>query len=207
MSAAAVLPLARRLVRAGEEEGLAAHVVHYRCRGWNGPDASAAADAEWATQEVVRRYGDVPVCLAGHGMGARAALRAAGHPAVASVVALAPWLPEADTPDPEPVKHLVGRQVLIAHGTNDERVDPELSYRLAERAKKVNRDVCRFEVHSDGHGLHQHRHEVQALAIDFLLGSLFATGYSRPVADALAAPPPLGLRMPLAAGFGSTLRR
>ncbi|MEU1801239.1 alpha/beta hydrolase [Streptomyces sp. NPDC019937] len=207
MSAAAVLPLARRLVRAGEEEGLAAHVVHYRCRGWNGPDASAAADAEWATQEVVRRYGDVPVCLAGHGMGARAALRAAGHPAVTSVVALAPWLPEADTLDPEPVKHLVGRQVLIAHGTNDERVDPDLSYRFAERAKKVNRDVCRFEVHTDGHGLHQHRHEVQALAIDFLLGSLFATGYSRPVADALAAPPPLGLRMPLAAGFGSTLRR
>ncbi|MFD7506783.1 alpha/beta hydrolase [Streptomyces sp. NPDC059850] len=208
MSAAAVLPLARRLVRAGQEEGLAAHVVHYRCRGWNGPDAAAAADAEWATQEVVRRYGDVPVCLAGHGMGARAALRAAGHPAVSSVVALAPWLPEVDTElEPEPVKHLVGRQVLIAHGTNDERVDPELSYRLAERAKKVNRDVCRFEVHTDGHRLHQHRAEVQALAIDFLLGTLFATGFSRPVADALAAPPPLGLRMPLAAGFGSTLRR
>ncbi|MET8182233.1 alpha/beta hydrolase [Streptomyces sp. NPDC005336] len=208
LSAAAVLPLARRMVRAGRSEGLTAHVVHYRCRGWNGASADPATDAGWAAEEVVRRYGDVPICLAGHGMGARAALRAAGHPAVSSVVALAPWLPEPDTePAPEPVKQLVGRKVLIAHGTNDERTDPDLSYRLAERAKKVNRDVCRFEVHTDGHGLHQHRSEVQALVIDFLLGSLFASGYSRPVADALAAPPPLGLRMPLAAGFGANLRR
>ena len=36
----------------------------------------------------------------------------------------------------------------------------------------------------------------------FVLGSLFGYGYARPLADALAAPPPLGLRMPLAAGFG-----
>ncbi|MCP9209154.1 alpha/beta hydrolase [Streptomyces sp. HD1123-B1] len=210
MSAAAVLPLARRLVRAGQEEGLTAHVVRYRRRGWNGSAADPAADAAWAADEVGRLYGDVPVCLTGHGMGGRAALHAAGHPAVTSVVALAPWLPEPEPdtdPTPEPVKQLTGRQVLIAHGTNDERTDPDLSYRLAERAKKINRDVCRFEVHSDGHGLHQHRSEVQALTADFLLGSLFATGYSRPVADALAAPPPLGLRMPLAAGFGSTLRR
>ncbi|MEU5102796.1 alpha/beta hydrolase [Streptomyces sp. NPDC021354] len=208
LSVASVLPLARRLVRAGRAEGLTAHVVHYRHRGWNGEAAHPAADAAWAVDEVVRRYGDVPVCLVGHGLGARAALRAAGHEAVVSVVALAPWLPEPESGlDPEPVKQLVGRQVLIAHGTNDQRTDPELSYRLAERAKKANRDVCRFEVHTDGHGLHHHRSEVQALTADFLLGSLFTHGYSRPVADALAAPPPLGLRMPLAAGFGSSLPR
>ncbi|MEU1790181.1 alpha/beta hydrolase [Streptomyces sparsogenes] len=208
LSVATILPLARRLVRAGRAEGLTAHAVHYRHRGWNGDAAHPAEDAAWAVDEVVRRYGDVPVCLIGHGMGARAALRAGGHEAVAAVVALAPWLPEPDAQlTPEPVKQLVGRQVLIAHGTNDQRTDPELSYRLAERAKKINRDVCRFEVHADGHGLHHHRSEVQALAADFLLGSLFAHGYSRPVADALAAPPPLGLRMPLAAGFGSTLPR
>ncbi|MDT0543800.1 MULTISPECIES: alpha/beta hydrolase [Streptomyces] len=208
LSVASVLPLTRRLVRAGRAEGLTAHVVHYRHRGWNGEAAHPAADAAWAVDEVVRRYGDVPVCLVGHGLGARAALRAAGHEAVVSVVALAPWLPEPESGlDPEPVKQLVGRQVLIAHGTNDQRTDPELSYRLAERAKKANRDVCRFEVHTDGHGLHHHRSEVQALTADFLLGSLFTHGYSRPVADALAAPPPLGLRMPLAAGFGSSLPR
>ncbi|MEV0281642.1 alpha/beta hydrolase [Streptomyces sp. NPDC050610] len=205
---AAMRPLAKRLARAGRAEGLVTHVVHYRFRGWNGASAHPARDAEWAADEVVRRYGDVPVCLIGTGMGARAALRAAGHPAVNSVLALAPWLPEPEAVlDPDPVKQLAGRQVLIAHGTNDARTDPDLSYRLAERAKKVNRDICRFEVHSDGHGLHQHRSEVTALAVDFMLGSLFARGYSRPVADALAAPPPLGLRMPLAAGFGSSLRQ
>ncbi|MFI9612957.1 alpha/beta hydrolase [Streptomyces sp. NPDC052023] len=208
LAAASVRGLGRRLVRAGRAEGLAAHVVHYRCRGWNGSEAHLARDASWAADEAVRRYGDVPVCLAGIDMGGRAALHAGGHEAVNSVLSLAPWLPEDDVAaSPEPVKQLVGRRVLIVHGTNDERTDPELSFRYAARAKKVNRDVCRFEVHSDRHGLHQHRDEVLALAEDFVMGVLFGRGFSRPVEDALAAPPPLGLRMPLAAGFGRSLRR
>ncbi|MFG2891852.1 alpha/beta hydrolase [Streptomyces sp. NPDC048248] len=208
ISALAVRPFAVRLAKAGRPEGLTAHVVRYRCRGWNGAAAHPARDATWALEEVVRRYGDVPVCLVGTGMGARAALHAAGHPAVHSVLAVAPWFPEPgpDAAKPDPVKQLVGRQVLLVHGTNDERTDPELSYRYAERAKKINRDTCRFEVHSDGHSLSQHRPEVLALAADFMLGSLFARDYARPVRDALAAPPPLGLRMPLAAGFGASLR-
>lgn len=208
LATASVRALGRRLARAGRDEGLVAHVVHYRCRGWNGGEANLAADAAWAADEVVRRYGDVPVCLAGIGMGGRAGLRAGGHEAVNSVLALAPWLPEEEVAaPPEPVKQLVGRQVLIVHGTNDERTDPELSFRLATRVKKANRDVCRFEVHADGHGLHQYRDEVLALAEDFVMGAVYGRAVSRPVRDAFAAPPPLGLRMPLAAGFGSSLRR
>ncbi len=208
MAAVSVRALGRRLARAGRGEGLVIHVVHYRYRGWNGSEAHLSQDADWAADEIVRRHGDVPVCLAGVGMGGRAALHAAGHTAVNSVLALAPWLPEDDmAASPEPVKQLAGRQVLIVHGTNDERTDPELSFRLAERAKKANRDVCRFEVHADGHGLHQYRSEVQSLAEDFVMGALFGLPFSRPVQDALAAPPPLGLRMPLAAGFGRSLRR
>lgn len=207
-AATALRSLGRRFARAGREEGLAVHTVHYRYRGWNGSEAHLAADAEWAADEVVRRYGDVPVCLVGMDMGGRAALRAGGHEAVNSVVALAPWLPEDDVAAPaEPVRQLVGRRVLIVHGTNDERTDPELSFRFAARAKKVNREVCRFEVHSDGHGLHGHRDEVAWLAVDFMMGALFGHSVSRPVEDALAAPPPIGLRMPLAAGFGKSLRR
>ncbi|MFI6287136.1 alpha/beta hydrolase [Streptomyces sp. NPDC051018] len=204
---AAALPLGRALARAGRADGLVVHPVHYRCRGWNGSEAGLAVDAQWAADEVTRRYGDVPVCLAGHGFGGRAALRAGGHPAVSSVLAMAPWLPADEmTSPPEPVKQLVGRQVLIVHGTNDERTPPDLSYRLAERVKKANRNICRFEVHTDGNALRQHHDEVLALAVDFVLGSLFPHPYARPVADALAAPPPLGLRMPLAAGFGKSLR-
>ncbi|MFF7332982.1 alpha/beta hydrolase [Streptomyces sp. NPDC090306] len=208
LAAASLRALGRRLVRAGREDGLATHVVHYRGRGWNGSEARLAADASWAADEIVRRYGDVPVCLVGVGMGGRAALRAGGHEAVNSVVALAPWLPEEDVAaPPEPVKQLAGRQVLIVHGTNDSRTDPELSFRLAARAKKANRDICRFEVHADGHGLHQYRGEVLSLTENFVMGALFGRPLSRPVQDALAAPPPLGLRMPLAAGFGRSLRR
>jgi pimeloyl-ACP methyl ester carboxylesterase len=199
----AVRALGRRLARSGQADGLAAHLVHYRYRGWNGSEAHLAHDATWAADEIVRRYGDVPVSLVGVDMGARAALRAGGHEAVNSVVAVAPWLPEEDVAaTPEPVKQLVGRRVLIVHGTNDQHTDPELSFRLASRAKKANREVCRFEVHSDGHGLHQYRAEVHALTEDFVMGALFGRALSRPVQDALAAPPPLGLRMPLASGFG-----
>lgn len=208
LAAASVRALGRRLARAARDEGLAAHAVHYRWRGWNGSEANLARDANWAVEEAVRRYGDVPVCLAGFDMGGRAALRAGGHEAVNSVLAIAPWLPEDDVAaPPEPVKQLAGRHVLIVHGTNDQRTDPELSFRLAARAKKSNRLVCRFEVHSDGHGLHQHRDEVLALAEDFVMGALFGRAFARPVEDAFAAPPPLGLRMPLAAGFGRSLRR
>ncbi|WP_051716204.1 dienelactone hydrolase [Streptomyces bikiniensis] len=205
---AAVLPLGRALVRAGRDEGLVAHVVRYRARGWNGADADLAADAAWAVAEAVRRYGDVPVCLAGHGFGGRAALRAAGEEAVGAVLALAPWLPEDDVAaEPEPVRQLVGRRVLLVHGTNDARTDPELSFRFAQRAKKANRETCRFEVHSDGHALRQYADEVRALAADFVLGALFSRPVARPLTDAFAAPPPLGLRMPLAAGFGGARRR
>ncbi|MEV3873295.1 alpha/beta hydrolase [Streptomyces sp. NPDC049906] len=193
----------RHLARQGRQQGLIAHVVRYRALGWNGERAVLASDAEWAVDETVRRYGDVPVCLAGFGMGGRAALRAGGHPAVYSVLALAPWLPAEDAEPPEPVKQLAGRRVMIVHGTKDHRNDPELSFQLAARAKKANRDVCRFEVHADGHGLRQYRDEVRALAVDFVLGTLFGTRFARPVLDALKAPPPLGLRMPLASGFGT----
>lgn len=202
VAAAAMLPLARRFARTGREASLVAHVVRYRYRGWNGDSAHPASDAEWAVDEVVRRYGDVPVCLAGTDLGARAALRAAGHRAVVSVLALAPWLP-----DEEPVRQLTGRHVLLVHGTDDAHSDPESSFRLAERAKKVNADVCRFEVHTDGHALYHHRSEVAALAEDFVLGTLCDEDFCRPLTDALAAPPPLGLRMPLATGFGRSLRR
>lgn len=203
LAAAAMVRLARRLAHAGRGEGLAAHVVHYRFRGWNGGHAHPVEDAHWAAGEAVSRYGEVPVGLVGFDMGGRAALRAADHTAVASVVAIAPWLPSVTDTGPEPVKQLAGRKVLIVHGTDDRDTDPQLSYRLAERAKKTNPAVCRFEVHTDGHDLAHHRHEVAALTADFVLGSLgLGRGFSRPVVDALAAPPPLGLRMPLSAGFG-----
>ncbi|MFI8854650.1 alpha/beta hydrolase [Streptomyces sp. 891-h] len=218
------VPLARRLARAtSDDDPVVTHIVHYRHggRGGNGSGAvsraaaECAADALSAVEEVARRYGDVPVCLVGTDIGALAALRTAGHEAVASVAALGPLLCEpaegagtvpVDGGDEEPVQQLRGRHVLIVHGTNDTRCEPELSFRLAERAKKVNAQVCRFEVHTDGHGLRGYAAEVAALTQDFVLGTLCGGDLCRPLTDALAAPPPLGLRMPLASGFGKNLR-
>ncbi|MEU7317830.1 alpha/beta hydrolase [Streptomyces sp. NPDC007083] len=241
LAAASALPLARRLGRAtSDDDPVVTHLVHYRNGRRPRPGADAAhrtadcaADAEEAVAEVVRRYGDIPVCLVGTDVGALAALRAAGHEAVASAVALGPLL-RTDPDHPrsgsgagdrpaegnasgagdrsgggdgeEPVQQLRGRDVLIVHGTNDTRCDPELSFRLAERAKKVNTRVCRFEVHTDGHGLRGYAAEVAALTEDFALGTLCGRDLCRPLTDALAAPPPLGLRMPLASGFGKNLR-
>ncbi|MGD9483451.1 alpha/beta hydrolase [Streptomyces sp. TRM70308] len=195
--------LARHAVRTAARAGasLTAHVVHPRYRGWNGDAAHLAADAAWALDEVAHRYGDAPVCLAGSGTGARAALRAAGYRTVVSVVALATWAPDGDD---EPVDHLADRQVLFVHGTDDEVCAPDTSYRLAERARKATPAVCRFEVHTDRHALRRYRAEVTALCAEFTVGTLCDQELPRPLRDALAAPPPLGLRMPLASGFGTT---
>ena len=214
-TAAGTLPLARRLVREAGPDGLVVHTVHYRWRDRNGDAAHPADAARWALDEVRRRYGDIPVCLVGTGVGARAALRAADHPAVESVVALAPWLPPSGEnccattggPHCDPVAQLADRQVLFVHGTEDRRSDPEHAFRLALRAKRVTGRVCRFEAHGDGHQLHGYRREVRALTVDFALGTLYGRDFARPLTDALLAPAPLGLRMPLAAGFGRAPRR
>ncbi|MFC9131947.1 alpha/beta hydrolase [Streptomyces sp. NPDC057099] len=83
--------------------------VCYRQRGWNG--GAAEVDALRALSELNRLVGDVPVVLLGHGMGGRAALRAAVHPQVLGVVALTPWLPKE-----EPVCQLAGRNILLIDG-------------------------------------------------------------------------------------------
>ncbi|CAM5686457.1 Alpha/beta hydrolase OS=Streptomyces microflavus OX=1919 GN=Smic_51870 PE=4 SV=1 [Streptomyces microflavus] len=60
LSYAIQLPFARALARAGEGDGLAVHVLRYRCRGWNADDAQPAEDAAWAADEVQRRSGTCP---------------------------------------------------------------------------------------------------------------------------------------------------
>lgn len=85
--------LARALGRAGGAQGLVTHQVLHG----SGPRED---DAGWAADEAVRRYGDVPVCLAGYDAGGLAALRAAGHGAVNSVLALAPCPGRPASADP-----------------------------------------------------------------------------------------------------------
>ncbi|WP_420712490.1 alpha/beta hydrolase, partial [Streptomyces sp. SPB78] len=84
-----------------------------------------------ALDALAARDGDRPVVLLGHSMGGRAALRAAGHPTVRGIVALAPWCPEG-----EPVAQLAGRELVILHGDQDRVTSPDASWRLLARARE-----------------------------------------------------------------------
>lgn len=117
-------------------------------RGWNGAAASPVADVEHALAELERRRPGAPVVLVGHSMGGRAAVRAAGHPSVIGVVALAPWLPPG-----EPEGQLAGRDLVILHGTDDQRTSPALSAQYAGRAEGAARSVRYVAVPGGDHAM------------------------------------------------------
>lgn len=190
-----MVPFARMLAEAGGQRGVAVGILRYRYRGWNGPAMHAKHDALWALDEAARRHPGAPVVLLGHSMGARAALHAAGHPAVRSVCALAPWLDGSD-----PVGQLAGRTVLIAHGDRERMTDPAQSYAYALRAKRVTDRVCRFEVHGDGHAMLRRARDWHSLVRRFVLGELGIEPVDPQIANALCQPSPAGLRAALSGG-------
>ena len=158
-------PFAIALRRAGRDRGLAVALLRYRHRGYN--DGDPVADVEWALGRVGPVAAGVPVCLLGHSMGARACLRAAGHPRVNAVAALAPWLPPE-----EPVDQLAGRRVLLAHGTADRVTDPWLTAAYAWRAEPVASAVELVEISGSGHAMLRRAREWQALATRFCVSAL-----------------------------------
>ena len=141
-------------------------LLRYRFRGWNGPARDALRDAEWALDELARRFPGVPVVLVGHSMGGRAALGAAGAPNVVAVCALAPWLDGSD-----PVHQLDGRTVLIAHGDRERYTDPRESYAYALRAKQRGVRICRFDVPGAGHFMINRAREWHLIVYRFVLGA------------------------------------
>lgn len=190
-----MVPFARSSHRRGRDRGVAAWLLRYRYRGWNAPHLHPVEDARRALDEVRRRHGDVPVVLVGHSMGGRTALRVADDPNVVAVCALAPWI-EAG----EPTAQLAGRTVLIAHGDQDRRTDPDLSHRYAVRAKAVTDRVARFAVHGDGHAMLRRAPEWTRLVTDFALGGLDVEPVAPDIASALGRPSPRGLDVPLGGG-------
>lgn len=182
-----MVPFARDLRRV---PGLAVWSVLNTVKGWN--DLDPVTDARRALEEVHHVHPDVPIALVGHSMGGRVALRVADDPAVVGVCALAPWTPEG-----EPVEQLAGVTVLIAHGDRDRTTDPALSYRYAERAKRVTDRVARFDVLRESHALLNRYREWARLVRRFTLGVLGATPMDADIAAALAEPLPAGLRVPV----------
>jgi pimeloyl-ACP methyl ester carboxylesterase len=138
----------------------------FTVRGWNGSQASPVADLTRTLDDIAAACGPVPVVLVGHSMGARAAVRAAGHPAVTAVAGLAPWLPPG-----EPVAQLAGRRVMLAHGTVDTITSPAETWAFVERARAVT-PVAAVEVRDGDHPMLRRARLWHALAAEFARASL-----------------------------------
>jgi pimeloyl-ACP methyl ester carboxylesterase len=166
-----MVPLARAIRHALRGSGVMVCRPRFRLRGWNGEEASPVPDLRTVLDQLGARFGDIPVVLVGHSMGARAALRVAGHPAVTAVAGLAPWLPPG-----EPVAQLSGRRILLAHGTADRITRPGDTWLYAERARPVT-EVTALEVRGGDHALLRRAHLWHRIAGDFCRGSFgLATG-------------------------------
>ena len=122
-------------------------MLRYRHRGWNG-GTGPVDDARWALAEVRETYGDVPVVLLGHSMGARTAVHVAVDPTVVGVVGLAPWLPADETVD-----GLAGRHLVAAHGRRDRITSFRATAAYVERARGVAASATLHDMGAVGHYL------------------------------------------------------
>jgi pimeloyl-ACP methyl ester carboxylesterase len=129
LSVLRMIPTAHRIARAGRRR-LAVIRLLNSYRGWDSSH-TPVADVEWALGTVAERFPGRPVGLVGHSLGGRAALLAAGRPAVRSVVALNPWLP----PDERPTR--TDAEVLVVHGLRDRVAPASRSLAFIERLSKA----------------------------------------------------------------------
>jgi alpha-beta hydrolase superfamily lysophospholipase len=156
-----MIPVAAAVRQAVRESGAVVLRPRFRVRGWNGAQASPVGDLNDALDRIAAGYGSVPVVLIGHSMGARAVIRAAGHPAVSAVAGLAPWLPLG-----EPAAQLAGRRVLLAHGTADTITSPAETWAFVERAREVT-PVTAVEVRGGDHPMLRRARLWHAIAAEF----------------------------------------
>jgi predicted esterase len=173
-----MIPLAGAIRHALRGSGVQVSRPRFRLRGWNGAEASPVADLSELLDQLAGRLGPVPVVLIGHSMGARAALRAAGHPLVSAVAALAPWLLPG-----EPVRQLAGRRILLVHASADHVVSPDGTWAYAERARSFGQ-VAAIEVRGADHAMLRRAPLWHRLAIDFARQSLALSVRSGEVAEA-----------------------
>jgi pimeloyl-ACP methyl ester carboxylesterase len=138
----------------------------FRVRGWNGAQACPVGDLNDVLDALATEFGSVPVVLVGHSMGARAAVRAAGHPAVSAVAGLAPWLPPG-----EPAAQLAGRRVLVVHGTADSITSPAETWAFVEQAREFTK-VTAVEVRDGDHPMLRRARLWHAIAAEFARAAL-----------------------------------
>lgn len=176
-----MIPVARAIQRAVRGTGIAVWRHRFAVRGWNSAQASPAGDLSRLLDDIRRRYDGVPVVVAGHSMGARAAFRAAGHSAVCAVAGLAPWLPPG-----EPVGQLAGRRVLLAHGSADTVTYPGDTWAYAGRARAVT-SVTAVEIRGGDHPMLRRASLWHAVAAEFARVSFGLPAGPGPAAAAVRA--------------------
>ena len=176
-----MIPVGVAIRRALRGSGAVVQRPRFRVRGWNGTQASPVGDVNRELDAIAAEFGPVPVVLVGHSMGARAAVRAAGHPAVSAVAGLAPWLP----PD-EPVVQLAGRPVLLVHGTSDGITNAAETWAFAERAREVT-EVAAVEVRGGDHPMLRRARLWHAIAAEFARATLGLPPVDRVLAAAATA--------------------
>ncbi|MFF9690716.1 alpha/beta hydrolase [Streptomyces sp. NPDC014623] len=180
-----MLPVSRAVSRAVRgDPGVRVQRVRYTHRGWNGPREDPLHDALRVLDTLRREAGDVPVVLLGHSMGARAALHAAGHPLVRSVVGLAPWCPPGD-----PVTQLAGRDVILLHSTRDRVTSPLASQSLTARARRAGARTCLVTIPGSDHAMIRRAPAWHHLAGLLVAGLLGLTPVPERVAAAFGLPP------------------
>ena len=174
-----MIPVAAAIRYALRGSGAVVERPRFGVRGWNGTQASPVGDLNQALDAIAAELGPVPVVLVGHSMGARAAVRAAGHPAVAAVAGLAPWLPPG-----EPAGHLVGRSLLLVHGTSDGITSPAETWAFVERARAVT-EVAAVEVRDGDHPMLRRARLWHAIAAEFARATLGLPAGDRVLAAAV----------------------
>ncbi|MFJ9142080.1 alpha/beta fold hydrolase [Streptomyces griseus] len=179
-------PFVRALVRAARAGGedILVRQVRYAHRGWNGDRADPLHDAVAALDVLREEAGEeLPVVLLGHSMGARAALRAAGHPLVRGVVGLAPWCPAGD-----PVTQLAGRDVVLVHSNRDRLTSPQATQSLTARARRAGARTCMVTVRGGDHAMIRRAAAWHRLTTGLVTGLLGSGSLPGAVGGALALP-------------------
>lgn len=156
-----MIPVAQAIRQAVRGRDVDTWRPRFTVRGWNDAHASPVADLERLLDELAETVGPVPVVLVGHSMGARAALRAAGHPLVTAVAGLAPWLPPG-----EPVTQLAGRRILLAHAPDDTVTRPADTWAYAQRARALT-PVTAIEIRGSEHAMVRRASLWHQLAAEF----------------------------------------
>jgi dienelactone hydrolase len=168
LSVLRMVPIARRIARAGHGR-LAVYRLLNSTRGW-AADHTPVDDAVWAVEKLAEMHGltPLPVSLVGHSLGGRAALLAGAHSGVRTVVALNPYLYPHDGQI-----GLVGRRVLIAHGTRDRVASPATAEAVA-RALARTATISFVRVVDGKHAMLARHRVFDSLAADFVRASLDA---------------------------------